>query len=319
MRGRSAAPITRLTMLTLRRRNLHLRAGGATIFGRPPASGGRRVVRRLIHLLGQQQRGFSLIEVVFALVLFEIAGASLIGVLTSATAASKVARQGTVAQQTALSQIESVRTISDYKQIGLVNGNPSGCIGVTTPTAACPNSSYPPATATITKGGVTATVTTQVSFVNNDPNPLAYSNYASYKKVVVTVTRTSDSKQLAQEITYVAPPVKADATNATINATVVDYGNNASVPNVPVALSTGPSAPENDTTNASGLVTFAGLTPNPGSGPQQYYDLSVTPPGGYVTLYDTVSPKPPAHVQLTPAQTWPTSLYVYKPATITSN
>ena len=60
---------------------------------------------------------------------------------------------------------------------------------------------------------------------------------------------------------------------------------------------------------ASGLVTFAGLTPGT-------YDLSVTPPGGYVTLYDTVSPKPPAHVQLSPGQTWPTSLYIYKPATI---
>ncbi len=86
--------------------------------------------------------------------------------------------------------------------------------------------------------------------------------------------------------------------------------------NVPVALATGPSAPRNDVTDASGAVIFAGLTPNPTSGGQAYYDLSLTPPVGYVTLYDTVSPAAPAHVQLSPGQTWPTALYVYKPATI---
>ncbi len=65
-------------------------------------------------------------------------------------------------------------------------------------------------------------------------------------------------------------------------------------------------------TDSSGKVTFAGLKPSsPG-----YYDLSVTPPSGYVTLYDTVSPKPAAHAALTTAQTWPTSLYIYKPATL---
>jgi hypothetical protein len=58
------------------------------------------------------------------------------------------------------------------------------------------------------------------------------------------------------------------------------------------------------------------LTPNPTSGPTAYYDLSLTPPTGYVTLYDTVSPAAPAHVQLSPGQTWPTALYIYQPATI---
>ena len=85
---------------------------------------------------------------------------------------------------------------------------------------------------------------------------------------------------------------------------------------MPVSLATGPSAPRNDVTDASGTVMFAGLTPNPTSGGQAYYDLSLTPPTGYVTLYDTVSPAAPAHVQLSPGQTWPTALYIYKPATI---
>ncbi len=73
-----------------------------------------------------------------------------------------------------------------------------------------PNSSYPPATTTITKGGVTLQVDTKVGHVNTDTSPLGYSNYAAYKWVKVTVTRTSDSTQLAHEVTYVAPPVAAD-------------------------------------------------------------------------------------------------------------
>ncbi len=172
------------------------------------------------------------------------------------------------------------------------------------------------ASQSVSKGGFVGTLTTKVTYVN-DPTPLSYTTYANYKKVVVTVTRTSDSRQLAQEVTLVAPPLKASATNAVIQATVMDYGNSTPVANVPVALATGPSAPRSDTTDTSGSVTFAALTPNPTSGGQAYYDLSLTPPTGYVTLYDTVSPAAPAHVQLSPGQTWSTVLSIYKPATIT--
>jgi len=272
-----------------------------------------RPLRRLRRALARE-RGVSLIEVVVALVLLEIVGASLAGVLTSATAVTKVARHRTLAQQAALNQIESIRAM-DYNDVGLVAGNPAGCLGVTTPTSSCPSTSYPPATTTITAGGANATLSTQVSYVN-DPGPLSYTSYANYKKVVVTITRNSDSTQLAREVTYVAPPVKASESNAVITARVVDYGNSTQVADVPVALATGPSAPRNDVTDASGSLIFAGLTPNPTSGGTAYYDLSVTPPTGYVTLYDTVSPAAPAHVQLSPGQTWPTALYIYKPATI---
>ena len=176
-----------------------------------------------------------MIETVMALTLFLIVGAALVGMLTSATAAGTLARQRTVAQQAALNQIESIRSMS-YDSIGLVNGNPPGTVAATT---------------SINTGGLIATATTTISYVN-DPGPLSYTSHANYKKVVVTVVRTRDSRQLAQEATYVAPPIKASESNAVINAQVVDYGNNTAVPNVPVALSTGPSAPRNDTTDASG-------------------------------------------------------------------
>ena len=178
-----------------------------------------------------------------------------------------------------------------------------------------PNSSYPPATTSISNGGLLATLSTQVSYVN-DPGPLSYTSFANYKKIVVTVTRNSDSSQIAREVTYVAPPVRASQSNAVINARVVDFGNSTQVANVPVALATGPDAPRNDVTDASGTVLFAGLTRTRRVGQRRYYDLSVTPPTGYVTLYDTVSPASPAHVQLSPGQTWPTALYIYQPATI---
>ncbi len=271
----------------------------ATLDPGPTRSRDRRRPSGRLTLPAAREQGFALIEVVFALALLGIIGTALIGVLTSATAASKLARQRTVAEQTALNAIETIRSM-DYDLVGIVNGNPPGTLA---------------ATQSVNKGGLIGAQTTSVSYVN-DPGPLSYTSYANYKKVVVTITRTSDGTQLAKQVTYVSPPVKASETNAVINATVVDYGNNTPIPNVPVALATGPSAPSSDTTDASGSVTFAGLTPNPTSGGQAYYDLSLTPPTGYVTLYDTVSPASPAHVQLAPGQTWPTALYLYRPSTI---
>ena len=267
----------------------------------------RRVPLPRLRRLLARERGMTLLEVLIALVILGIGGSSLIGVLTSATAANKVARERTLAQLAAQNQIESIRAL-DYGEAGLVGGNPSGCIGSAGGTTDCPRASYPPATETVTKNGVTMTIDTKTGFVTTDTNPLGYTNPAS-KWVKVTITRTSDSKQLAQDVTYIAIG-KCAPTTATINATVVDYDpSGGPVPKTAVSLSTGPSAPENDTTDPSGLVTFACIQPGA-------YDLSVSPPAGFVTLYDTVSPDPDAHHTLNPADTWPTSLYIFRPATL---
>ena len=103
-------------------------------------------------MLGDE-RGISLAEVLIALVLLSIVGAAMVTLLTSATAATKLARHRTIAQQAALGQIEAIRAM-DYNDVGIVSGNPAGCLGVTTPTTRCPNSSYPPATTSITNGGI---------------------------------------------------------------------------------------------------------------------------------------------------------------------
>jgi type II secretory pathway pseudopilin PulG len=293
-------PIARVAMAVLRRRDLPLEAGSDASFETQPApSRPATVLLRLVRTVARRERGFSMVEIVIALMLFEFVAAGIVGLLTSSSAATTLARQRTLAQQAALGQIESIRSL-DYSVVGLVNGNPPGSVA---------------ATANVSTGGLSATVTTQISYVD-DPTPLSYTSHANYKRVTVTVRRTSDSRQLAQEVTYVAPPVKSFATNATVNAQILDYGNNTPVQNVGVALSTGPSAPRNDVSDAGGNVPFAGLTPNPTNGAQAYYDLTLTPPTGYVALADTVSPAGAAHVQLSPGQTWSTVLYLYRPSTI---
>jgi hypothetical protein len=165
--------------------------------------------------------------------------------------------------------------------------------------------------------GLSANVVTQIQFVN-DPTPTSYVTQADYKRVTVSVSRTSDGKQLTKEVTYVAPPGSSPygGVNATIiKTTVVDYMLNTPVANASVSLATGPSAPRGDVTDSSGNVIFPALTANPTSGAQAYYDISTTVPG-YTTLKDDLSPAAAAHAQLAPGQTFNTVLRVYKPATI---
>jgi Tfp pilus assembly protein PilV len=262
---------------------------------------GNRLVARMVRL-SRCEAGVSMIELVLALMIFLVVAAGFSGLLVSSISARKAATERTLGEQTAQDSIESIRRLP-YDSVGLVNGNPPGTLA---------------ASKTVSVNGVSATVTTQITYVN-DPTPSSYATAANYKKVVVTVMRTSDSKQLARDVTYVAPPGRAafgGINEGTISATVIDYGTNAAVSGVPVALSTGPSAPRGDTTDASGSVDFPALTANPTSGAQAYYDLSVTPSSGYVALSDTVSPQGPAHHQLAPSETWPTVLYVYQPGTI---
>ena len=106
-----------------------------------------------------------------------------------------------------------------------------------------------------------------------DGVPGGYDQLTNYKQVTVTVLRTTDSLQLAQDVTYVAPPTKADGSLAAIDVSVLDVGDNDPVSGIPIALQTGPSAPESDTTGQSGSVTFAGLTFNPTTGSQDVYNI----------------------------------------------
>src|SRR3990172_1673552 len=92
-------------------------------------SGNPGFVGRRLRLRGES--GFTLIEAVFAMILFAGLAAAMAGLLTSAISANKLARQRTIADQVALEQIESIRRL-DYEDVGVPSGNPPGTWPATT-------------------------------------------------------------------------------------------------------------------------------------------------------------------------------------------
>jgi hypothetical protein len=243
--------------------------------------------------------GFTMVETLMALTIFLVIGTTLAGTLTSATAAHKLARGRSLAQQAAQTQIEQIRALQ-YSDIGTNPGNPTGTVQ---PSQA------------ISLMGLHGTLTTKITYVK-DPVPTSYNQSTNYKQIAVTVT-SLDGKQLAREVTLVSPPTKAQAggiNQVAISVQVIDIGNNTPLANVPIALQTGPSAPLSDTTDSTGSVTFAGLTANPTSGSQAYYDVAATLPAGYVELSSDVT-----QTQLAPGQQETLILSVYQPATIYVN
>ena len=250
------------------------------------------------------ESGQTLIEVVIAIGIFAIVSASLVTLLLSSLNTTNFSREKTLAQQAATTQIEKIRNTA-YASIGNCTGTP------------CTPNGNPPGTIPLTTQlqivGVWATMTAKIEFVD-DPTPLSYQSYANYKRVTVTVTRNSDGQQLAQEVTNIAPPVKASQSEGTIVATVVDIGNNQVVPNVTMSLTNGPSGNETDTTDTSGTVTFAGLTPTTTGNP--YYTVGVTPPAGYEVLSDTTPPAVSVQFALSPGQVQPATVDIYDPVTL---
>jgi type II secretory pathway pseudopilin PulG len=261
---------------------------------RPPAQIGFASLRRA----ARREEGITLVESIFAVVLFAVVAAALANVLVSAINAKAISRDRTVAQEAVMAEIEAVRRLP-YDSVGVTSGNPPGVLQ---------------ATKTVIDSGVPLTVTIAVSFVN-DPLPTSYVTGANYKKVTVTVSN-SDGKQLIKETTYVAPPARAPFGGINlgiVNVQVVDYANNTPVEGATVGLTLGPSAPRSDATDNAGSVTFPALTPNPSGA--SFYDISVSK-AGYVVLADDLSPATAAHVSLSPSQTFNTAIRIYLPATI---
>jgi type II secretory pathway pseudopilin PulG len=264
-------------------------------------SSGHNILRQVRSAL-HTERGFTMVEALIAVTLFLVITTALMGVLTSSIASHKGARERTMAEQTVTSEIEAARQLS-YTDVGLVGGNPPGQLQATKST-------------TLPKG-LKGTITTQVTYVD-DPTPTSYSTLSNYKKVTVTVTRNSDSKQLSRQVTYIAPPERAPyggINNAIINAYVKDFGTGLAYSGALVELKNGPSSDRSDTSSATGLVTFPALDPN--TGPKPYYDLYVTA-AGYKTLKEDLAPTSAnAHLALAPSETKTTTINIYKPFTLT--
>jgi len=211
------------------------------------------------------ERGFTLIELAIASVLLLTIGPPVVAVLVSS---SQMGRQDLIqssADALATSKMELIRGMP-YDNIGFSNGNPPGII-----TASTPALLY-----TSTLNGQAISISYQISYVND--HGAATQTYADYKRVVVTITRTSDSKVLSTKTT--------DVTNLTgladggsdyldIRRTVVDMATgNPPLSNVTVSIANGPSAPRTDYTNSVGNVIFPLLAPNTST--SNFYDVTAS-------------------------------------------
>lgn len=246
--------------------------------------------------------GFGLIELVVASALFIVVSAPLTGVMLASITQQKLARERTLAAQTAQSAIESIRALP-YESVGLQNGNPSGTVA---------------ASLTASQLGIVgldATVKTKIAYVNDAP-ATAYQTKADYKKVTVTVLRNADSRQLTQEVTYIAPPgggAVAGQSQGIVQVQTIDMVLNQPLPGATITLSNGPSPLRNDVTDATGTAVFPALLPTNATYP--YYDIGASL-AGYTTLKDDTPPSTTAQTSIAGGQTFTTIIRLYKAATI---
>ena len=266
---------------------------------------------RLVGVL-RGEAGIGLIEAVIAMALFLIASTALTDVLSSSVNSHGFTFGQTLAQEAADAQIELVRALP-YDSVGTVSGNPPGSVVASESATA------------LGITGLNATVATSIHYVG-DGIPGGYNDLTNYKQIVVTVTRNSDSRELASESTYMAPPARAPyggINEVALGVTVTDIGDNLPLSGVGIALGGGPSAPRSDTTDSNGSVLFAGMTANTTSGPQQYYTVAATPPPGYAEVLTgpnvSAADADVTQASLNPGQVTTLHLRVYQPATIIVN
>ena len=261
------------------------------------------VVGRLRTL--RSEAGFTLIEMVLATMMLMIISAPIAAVLSQGAAISKLARERTGADQLAQAQIDWVRTLP-YSWVGLTNRNPPGKI---------PSS---PVSTTLPSGEA-VTMTWTVTYVSDAIPGHAVTN-ADYKKVVLTITRNSDNRQLTQKTTYVAAasaPPYAGSKWLQIQRTVVDAVNASALSGANINLTGGPSSENrNDTSDAAGNVLFPGLDSSSNSLPVY---LLVTTLGGYYVFPDDLAPGAASQVGAVAGLNSSAVMRMYKPVSLTVN
>ena len=134
-----------------------------------------------------------------ATAIFLVVGTSTVGLITSSIDAHSVSHMSSLAQEAAQTQIEKVRALP-YANVGTTNGNPTGTVTATQAASALGFANF------------NATVNTAIKYVA-DGVPSAYNQLTNYKQITVTVVANTNSRQLAQDVTYIAPPTQADQGN----------------------------------------------------------------------------------------------------------
>jgi prepilin-type N-terminal cleavage/methylation domain-containing protein len=265
----------------------------------------RAHIRRIAGSLSsaRAEDGFGLVEMMMAMAIFAVVSAPLAGVLLASVSSQKLAKERTLAAQTAQSAIESIRALP-YTDVGTQNGNPSGTVAVTQAASA------------LGVTGLDATVTTRISYMDDAP-ATSYRTRADYKRVVVTVTRNADQRRLTQAATFVAPPgggQYAGQNEGIALVQVIDGVQNTPLVGASVSIGGGPIPARNDTTDLSGSVVFPALLPTNATYPS--YALTVTSTG-YATMREDTPPANTAQSSIVGGQTFQTVIRLYKPSTIT--
>jgi prepilin-type N-terminal cleavage/methylation domain-containing protein len=248
------------------------------------------------------EAGFTLVELVVTAVILAIIAGPISAIMLAGAAQAKSARDRTAADQITLAAVERIRTMP-YASVGLTGGNPDGVL------AATAAASLP--------GGTAATITTKVTWVS-DPIPSAYVTHADYKKVVVTLTRSSDGKQLSQDTTDVAsasaPPL-AGTSWVQIKRQVVDAVTTSALPGASVNVTGGPNAEDRtDVTDGSGTVLFPALD----SDATTSYTAATTL-AGYSVFPDDLPPQTPEQITATPGLSSTATIRMYQGASLTVN
>jgi Tfp pilus assembly protein PilE len=252
----------------------------------------------------RSEAGFTLIEVLIAGVMLAILSVPISGLLSTTAAMTRLDRERTGADQLAQAQIEDIHTLP-YTQVGLVGANPPGVLAASTSTKL--------------PSGEAVTIKTQVNWVA-DPIPTAYVTNADYKKIVLTITRNSDGKQLSQKTTYIASasaPPFAGSTWDQIKRQVIDAVTNLPLSGASVNLTGGPGAENRtDTTDGSGTVLFPALTSSSNGTP--VFTLATTY-SGYNVFPDDISPGSASSVSSTAGVNSIGTIRMYKATSLTVN
>ena len=271
---------------------------GATV-GRATVTVGRR-----LRTLGGEA-GFTLIELVLAATMLMIIAAPISAILSSGAVLAKSSRERTGADELALAEIESIRSLP-YFSVGIQHGNPDGSLLSTN------NTSLP--------GGEQVVVSRSITYVNDPILHNPYPTAADYKKIVVTISRQSDGHVLAQDTTFVASaaaPPNNGTTWVQIKRQLVDAVTNGVLQGVAVNLTGGPdSVNRNDVTDSAGNVVFPALTSSSTSTPVFTLASTLT---GYSVFPDDISPGAPSSIPSTPGLVSTGTIRMYKPTTLTVN
>ena len=282
--------------------------------GRRPTSGG--ATWRRVRMVLAADAGIGLIETLIALVIFAIVSTALIGSLVSATSDTKFAKDKTIAEEGAASEIEMIKNWAatpypnsnnspTYKDIGTnPSGNPYGLLPQSQVFSGVNGESL----------GTPAHMAITVAFESANV-PGAYTNGIDYKQVTVTITRDVDSKVLSSITAFVAPPQRAAGNTATINAIDRRLRHEARcIRHRTCARHRAQRAAlRHERLARPSHVRGSDREPDVGRAgllrPDRYTADRL------LVLSDTVSPNAAAHFQLSPSQTYPTTLYIYQPVT----